>query len=66
MTITTEEAETLERCYAVLDAEEIEECHQEAAEIVAEQFSKEEATELLVPVLAKIMVRNLRAVHGGR
>jgi len=61
MTITTEEAETLERCYAVLDAEEIQKFHQEAAEIATVELSKEDAVDLLVPTLTKIMMRNVRA-----
>jgi hypothetical protein len=60
MTITSKEAETLERCYAVLDPEQIEECHREAAEIAAAELSREDAAKLLVPTLAIIMLRNVR------
>jgi hypothetical protein len=60
MTITSKEAETLERCYTVLDPEQIEECHHEAAELAAAELSREDVGKLLVPTLANIMLRNVR------
>jgi hypothetical protein len=60
MTITSKEAETLERSYAALDPDQIEDCHREAAEIAAAELSREDAAKLLVPTLAIIMLRNVR------
>jgi len=61
MQFTSAEAEILERCYSALDEEQIAECYCEAAEIADAELQRDEAAELLVPLLARIMVRSVRA-----
>ena len=62
---TVEEAGILERCYSVLDEDVVAECHNAALEIANAELCEQDAVELLVPMLAKIIVRNVRAELEG-
>jgi hypothetical protein len=61
----TPEEETLDWCCTVLTEEQIVECEEEAAEIAGAELHQQEAAELLVKILARRIVRNVRAEHSG-
>ena len=56
--ITPREQETLDRCCAYLDAEQLDDCYVLAWECISDQVNSERAVEILVPLLAEIMLRN--------
>jgi hypothetical protein len=66
MKITENESETLDQCYAALDPLEAAEIEQEAFELAAEEIFSVEAAAILVPLLVKIIVRNIQERGGAR
>jgi hypothetical protein len=65
MKITPEEQEQLDWCYTALTEEQIAECEEEAAEIAGAELHQQEAAELLVKLLERMIVRNVRAANSG-
>jgi hypothetical protein len=65
ITITPEQQEQIDWCFAVLTEEQIVECEEEAAEIAGAELHQDEAAELLVKLYARMIVRNVRAERNG-
>ncbi len=63
--MTPEEREQIDWCCTVLTEEQIVECEEEAAEIAGAELHQQEAAELLVKILARRIVRNVRAERNG-
>ena len=63
--ITPDEQETLDWCRMVLTEEQLAECVEQAEEIAGIELHEQEAAELLVPLLAEIIIRNVRAEKAG-
>jgi len=64
MRITQREQETLEQCYSSLDELQATEVEQEAFELATEQLFSPQAAAMLLELLVKIVVRNVRE-RGG-
>jgi len=64
MRITQREQATLDACYSALDAQQAAEIEEQAFEIAAEEILDVKAAALLLPLLVKIIVRNVRE-RGG-
>lgn len=58
--VTPTEQETLEKCYMVLTEEQIADLEGEALELAAVELHEDEAAELYVLLIKKLIVRNLR------
>lgn len=58
--MTQEERELVDWCCLALTEEQVADCHDEAAEIAGPEIHAEEAAELLVRTLVKVMIRNGR------
>jgi len=59
------EEEMLDWCRSILTDEQIYDCQLEAEEIANVELHQHEAAELLVTLLARRIVRNLRAERNG-
>jgi hypothetical protein len=64
MKITRKESDTLDQCYSALDAQEAAEIEQEAFELATEHLFSPQAAAMLLPLLVRIIVRNIRE-RGG-
>jgi len=60
-TITAEEQEQLDWCYAVLDEEQRVQCEEEAMEFAGAELNQDEAGELLVRLYTRLIIRDVRA-----
>jgi hypothetical protein len=59
-TTTAKEQEVLDWCYRVLDEDQIRECHEQALEMAEPAMYEDEAADLLIPLLVKIMIRHAK------
>ena len=66
MNLTPEEQTTFDWCCSALNEEQIADCHDEAAELAGAELHEQQAADLLVPLLKKIMIGNVRReLYGG-
>lgn len=62
---TPEEQKQLDWCYLALTEEQIAACQEEAEELAGAELHQDEAAARLIPLLAKIITRNVRAEKDG-
>jgi hypothetical protein len=65
MKFTPEEQETFDWCRLALTEEQIVDCEEQASELAGAELHQEEAAELFVKLLAKVIIRNVRAEQAG-
>ncbi|MCZ2154053.1 MAG: helix-turn-helix domain-containing protein [Bryobacterales bacterium] len=66
MNMTPEDQETFDWCCAVLNEEQFADCEDEAAELAGAEIHQQEAANLLVPLLKRLMVQNVGRELMGR
>ena len=64
LNMTPEEADALDWCRLALSEEQTVDCEEGAAEIAGAEVHEEDATELMVRTLARVLIRNVRAEMG--
>jgi len=64
MKITPEESEALDWCYSSLDPRKAAEIEQQAFELATEEVFDVEAAATLLPLLVRIIVKNIRQRAG--
>ena len=62
---TAQEQNQIERCYSILDEEQILQCEEEAIEIAMRESQQEDAAELLVSTWVRAILRNSRSRRGA-